>query len=268
METPAILSGKLPECEDENKGGPLRTCWVPIIGGMLEAGAWGLLAASSLVAGALLSFTGWVGARPLRLVTAFGSGVLISAVAYDLVGEAVVNSATGISVAAGFVIGALVFYGVSALVERLFSGQTEGIGILLGAVLDGIPESAVLGVTLLAGGGVSVAVLLAVLISNLPEGLSSSSGLTAAGHGRPHILGVWGVVAVISSLTAALSYGLLGSAGPDVIAFIEAFAAGAILTMLADDMIPSAYKTGDKLPGLATAAGFAVAALLSFTKDR
>jgi len=133
---------------------------------MIEAGAWGLLAASSLVAGAILSFTGWIGGRPLRLVTAFGAGVLISAVAYDLVGEAVIRSATGISVAAGFVFGSLAFYGVTSLVERWSSGRTEGTGILIGAALDAIPESVVLGVSLLPGGGVSVAVLAAVFISN------------------------------------------------------------------------------------------------------
>lgn len=232
---------------------------------MLEAGAWGLFAASSLVLGAILSFTGWIHDRPLRLVTAFGSGVLISAVAYDLVEEAVLESATGVSVAAGFVVGALVFYGISSLVERWTSGDTEGIGILIGAALDGIPESVVLGASLLAGGGVSVAVLTAIFISNLPEGLSSSTGLTAAGHSRRRIIAAWLVVVVVSSIVAAISYGALGGAGGDVVAFMEAFAAGAILTMLADDMIPSAYVTGDKLPGLATAAGFAVAALLSFS---
>jgi ZIP family zinc transporter len=232
---------------------------------MLEAGAWGLFAASSLVLGAVLSFTGWVRDRPLRLTTAFGSGVLISAVAYDLVEEATAKSATGVSVAAGFVVGAVVFYGLSSLAERWTSGSSEGIGILIGAALDGVPESVVLGVSLLAGGGVSVAVLAAVFISNLPEGLSSSTGLAAAGHGRGQIIGAWLVVVVVSSLVAAISYGALGGAGGDVIAFMEAFAAGAILTMLADDMIPSAYVSGDKLPGLATAAGVAVAALLSFS---
>lgn len=232
---------------------------------MLEAGAWGLFAASSLVLGAILSFTGWIHDRPLRLVTAFGSGVLISAVAYDLVEEAVLESVTGISVAAGFVVGALIFYGISSLVESWTSGDTEGTGILIGAALDGIPESVVLGASLLAGGGVSVAVLTAIFISNLPEGLSSSTGLTAAGHRRGRIIAAWLVVVAVSSIVAAISYGALGGAGGDVVAFMEAFAAGAILTMLADDMIPSAYVTGDKLPGLATAAGFAVAALLSFS---
>jgi zinc transporter, ZIP family len=231
---------------------------------MAEAGAWGLLAASSLLIGALLSFTGWIRDRPLRLITAFGSGVLISAVAYDLIEEAVKVSATGVSVAIGFVLGSLIFYGASELVERFWSGSSEGIGILLGAVLDGIPESAVLGVSLVGGGGVSVAVLVAIFISNVPEGLASSTGLASAGRSRSQIMGIWLVVVAISGLVAAISFWALGSAGGDVIALIDAFAAGAILTMLADDMIPDAFVEGDKLPGVATAAGFAVAALLSF----
>jgi ZIP family zinc transporter len=232
---------------------------------MFEAGAWGLFAASSLVLGAMLSFTGWIRDRPLRLVTAFGAGVLISAVAYDLVGEAVVDTATGVSVAAGFVLGSLTFYAITSLIERWSSQRSQGTGILVGAALDGIPESVVLGVSLLTGGGVSLAVLAAVFISNLPEGLASSTGLEAAGHGRGQIIGTWLGVAALSSLVAAISYAALGGVGDDAIAFIESFAAGAILTMLADDMIPNAYEAGDKLPGLATAAGFAVAALLSFS---
>lgn len=231
---------------------------------MLEAGIWGLLAASSLLLGAVLSFTGWIRGRPLRLVTAFGAGVLISAVAYDLVGEAALKSATGSSVAAGFVLGSLAFYVVASVAARWWSGRSEGTGILVGAALDSIPESAVLGVSLLMGGGVSLAVLVAIFISNLPEGLSSSTGLAAAGRGRGQIIGTWLGVVALSGLVAAISYGALGGAGGDAIAFIEAFAAGAILTMLADEMVPSAYVAGDKLPGLATAAGFAVAALLSF----
>jgi len=231
---------------------------------MIEAGAWGLLAESSLVLGAILSFTGWIRDQPLRLVTAFGAGVLISAVAYDLVGEAVLKAATGASVAAGFVVGSLTFYGVTSLIRRWSSSRSEGTGIFIGATLDGIPTAVVIGVSLLAGGGVSVAVLIAILISNLPEGLSSSTELAAAGHGRGQIIGAWIVVVVLGGLVAAISFGALGGAGDDVIAFVEAFAAGAILTMLADDMIPTAYKAGDKLPGVATAAGFAVAALLSF----
>jgi ZIP family zinc transporter len=232
---------------------------------MLEAGGWGLFAASSLVLGAALAFTGWIRPRPLRLITAFGAGVLISAVAYDLVEEAVQMSAGGVAVASGFVLGSLVFYFGSKLVERWTHGNSQGTGTLLGAALDGIPESAVLGVSLLAGGGVSVAVLVAVFLSNVPEGLSSSAGLLSSGHKRGWIITTWLIVALVSGLVAALAYGSLGSAGPDVIGFIEAFAAGAILTMLADDLIPAAFTEGDRLPGVATAAGFAVAALLSFS---
>lgn len=232
---------------------------------MLEAGGWGLIAASTLVLGALLSFTGWIRDRPLRVVTAFGSGVLISAVAYDLIEEAVRSSASGIHIAVGFVLGSLVFYVLSTLVERWTAGRSQGTGTLLGAALDGIPESAVLGVSLVAGGGVSLAVLVAILISNVPEGLSSSAGLMAAKRSKLWILGVWIGVCVVSGLVAALSYGAMGQQGPDVIGFILAFAAGAILTMLADEMVPAAFVAGDKLPGVATAAGFAVAALLSFS---
>jgi ZIP family zinc transporter len=137
--------------------------------------------------------------------------------------------------------------------------------ILLGAVLDGIPESIVLGLSLVGGGSPSTAVLAAIFISNIPESVASSTEMRAGGRSRVWIVGVWAVVAAVSALAAGLGYALLSHATGDHIAFIDAFAAGAILVLLADDLLPKAHGDVDKVAGLATAAGFALAAFLSFS---
>lgn len=235
----------------------------------LAAGLWALVAASSLVLGALLALTGWVRGRRLRLLIGFGAGALVSAVAYDLFAEAVRVSATGVSVAAGFVGGALAFYAGDELIERLPDAKEEGSGglpILFGAILDGIPESVVLGLTLVGGGAPNVAVLIAIFVSNVPESIAASTRMREAGRSPVWIVGIWTAVAATSAAAAAIGYGLLAGTSGENIAFMNAFAAGAILVLLADDLLPQAHAERDKLVGVMTAAGFALAAFLSFTE--
>ena len=130
---------------------------------------------------------------------------------------------------------------------------------MLGTVLDGIPESAVIGLTIFEGGAVGAAYLSAVFISNLPEAISATSGLRASGWKRSRILWMWTAIALISGLASVAGYGLFQSSSPDVVAFVLAFAAGAILTMLANTMMPEAFEHGGKLVGVATTLGFTVA---------
>jgi ZIP family zinc transporter len=244
---------------------------------MGAAGFWGFIAASSLILGALIALTGKLNGRALRLTIGFGVGALVSAVAYDLFEEAVRASATGASVAAGFVAGALTFYVGDELIERMdrrsASGGAgdggdggDGLPILLGAVLDGIPESIVLGLSLVGASTPSVAVLVAVFISNVPESVTASTKMLEHGRSKLWVIGIWFAVAVVSGVAAALGYWLLADAPGDFLAFVDAFAAGAILTLLADDLLPEAHGESDKLVGLMTAAGFAVAAFLTFTE--
>jgi len=235
----------------------------------LAAGLWALVAASSLVVGALLALTDWVRDRRLRLLIGFGAGALVSAVAYDLFAEAVAVSATGVSVAAGFVGGALAFYVGDELIERLPGAKGAGGGglpILFGAILDGIPESVVLGLTLVGGGAPSVAVLIAIFVSNVPESIAASTRMREAGRSPVWIVGIWTAVAAASAAAAAIGYSLLAGTPGENVAFMNAFAAGAILVLLADDLLPQAHAERDKLVGLLTAAGFALAAFLSFNE--
>ena len=232
---------------------------------MLEAALWGLFGGMALVAGALLALIPGrsIPDRTIGFVMAFGAGVLISAVAFDLTEEAI-SIGGGLAAALGLGAGALVYYGGDRLIDRGGSGDSDDDprGIVLGALLDGIPESAAIGLTLLSGGGVSVSFIVAVFISNLPESIAASAELEPK-HPRRWILGLWVAIALASAVAAALGYELLGGASGDLIAFVKAFAGGAILCMLADTMVPQALKKAGTSVGLVTVLGFALAALLS-----
>jgi zinc transporter, ZIP family len=146
--------------------------------------------------------------------------------------------------------------------QRKRSGGEQGEGgalaIVLGIILDGIPESAAIGVALVEGEGIGIAFVAAVFLSNLPESLSATSGLRKAGRSAAWIFGLWSLVAVVCAITAMLSFGLLDDSRQSLIAFILAFAAGAILAMLADTMMPEAFEHAGKVVALVTVIGFAL----------
>ncbi|WP_201863505.1 ZIP family metal transporter [Microvirga soli] len=244
----------------------------------IQAGLWGLLSGSALVLGALIGTFGKLPQRVIAGVMAFGSGVLISALSFDLMDEAYRQGGI-VSTSLGFLAGAVVYTGANILVSRWGarhrkrSGFSEdarpsnepgsGLAIALGALLDGIPESIVIGVSLLEGAGVSLVAVVAVFLSNLPEGLSSAAGMRRAGHSKAYIFGIWGGIAVISGVAALIGNSAFAETGPATIAFVTAVAAGAILAMLADTMVPEAFETAHEYAGLITVAGFLAAFTLS-----
>jgi zinc transporter, ZIP family len=240
---------------------------------MAEAFAWGILASSSLVIGALIALAFRIGARTLGMVMAFGSGVLISAVAYELALEAFETAGGSGYAAAGLFAGSLAFFGGNGIIDRMggsdrkrsHGGQAGGAGlaIVLGIVLDGVPESMVIGLSLLTGEGVSAAVIVAVFLSNLPESVAATTGLAAAGWPRARIAGLWLLVTTVAGLASLAGYVLLDGASPETLAFVLAFAGGAILTMLADTMMPEAFEHGGRAVGLLTTLGFTVAFAVS-----
>ena len=240
---------------------------------MLEAAFWGLVAASTLIVGALLAIALPWRRRMIGLVAGFGAGALISAVTLDLTASAFEAAALPV-VVAGLGAGAIAFSagnwalhrGGAVRHRKRSAGQQAGadpLGIVLGTVLDGIPESVVIGISLLAGEGVGLAFLAAVAISNLPEAVSATTGLRASGWSTRAILGLWGIVAVLSAVAAGAGYGLLAGAPAEVTATIQAFSAGAVLTMLADTMMPEAFDEAGGAVGLATVLGYAIGALLT-----
>ena len=240
---------------------------------MWEAFAWGLFAGSSLILGGVLALVLPIRERLLGLIMAFGAGVLISAVAYELVAEAFETSAGSGEIALGLAAGALTFFVGDLLVDRLggggrkkirgSAGAGSALAIVLGIVLDGIPESAVIGLGLLEGTGVSVAVIAAVFLSNLPEAIAATTGLVSDGWTRGRILILWVAVTLVCGFASLLGYAVFDSAGPQALAFVLAFAGGAILTMLADTMMPEAFEHGGELVGLATTLGFGLAFALT-----
>jgi zinc transporter, ZIP family len=242
---------------------------------VLEAAWWGFVGGFALLVGAFVALYLHTSLRFVGLVMGFGTGVLFSAVAFDLAGEAY-DRAGANAVVLGMLAGSLVFFAGDWVLDHRgganrrksptgMQDDANGMALVLGALLDGIPESAAIGVSLIGGGGVGVAVLVAVFLSNIPEGLSASAGMKASGKSTRYILGVWGAVALASTLAAALGYLVLGSSSAVVIATTQAFAAGAIITMLSDTMVPEAVKHAGSLVGLVTALGFVCAFLLSNT---
>jgi ZIP family zinc transporter len=236
---------------------------------MAAAFGWGTLAASSLVIGAVVALLFRIKLPAIGLIMGFGAGVLISAVAFDLIEEAADMTASNGAVIAGVFAGCGVFFGGDLLIDRLGGGdrkdasgdQASGssLGIVLGSVLDGVPESMVIGLTIFQGGAVGAAYLTAVFISNLPESISSTAGLASGGWKKSRILWMWIAIALVSGLASLAGYGLFQNSPPETVAFVLSFAAGAILTMLADTMMPEAFEDGGKLVGVATTLGFAVA---------
>jgi zinc transporter, ZIP family len=243
----------------------------------LQAGGWGLLAGSALLIGAAAGYLTRVPARVVASVMAFGAGVLLSAVAFELIAEAHERGGL-LPTVLGAVLGAVLYTGCNVLLarhgarHRKRSGDQQpseqdqsgsGTAIALGALLDGIPESIVIGAGLLGGGTVGVVTVAAVFISNVPEGLSSAAGMRNAGRSRRYVFGLWTGIAVVSGLAAVLGYTVLGGVPAAVLAGITALAAGAILSMVADTMIPEAFENAHLLIGLITVAGFLVAFSLS-----
>lgn len=247
--------------------------------GIWAAGFWGLVGGSALLIGALIAYLVHLPQRLIASVMAIGAGVLISAVAFDLMDEAFQQGGFD-STAFGFLGGAAVYTLANIVVSkrgakhRKRSGSNpdesqpdassgSGTAIAIGALLDGIPESVVIGVSLLSGGGVSMVTVAAVFLSNVPEGLSSAAGMKAAGHGARYIFGVWGGIAVASAIAAMIGNVAFAGSSPDLIAGVTAVAAGAILAMLVDTMIPEATEATHDYSGLIAVCGFLAAFVLS-----
>jgi len=225
---------------------------------MVEALGWGALAASSLILGGLLGLSRAWPDRVVGLVLAFGAGALISAVSFDLFEEGL-KVGRAAAVAAGLAAGALTYFVCDRAVERL----GEGGSLALGSLLDGVPEQAVLGIGIAAGEGVSVSLLAAIFVSNLPEAIGASTDLREGGW-RPSRIGLlWIVVATVCTVATVAGYAIADAAGGDLRAAINGFAAGALLVMLVDSMIPEATRKAGRVAGLVTVLGFAVAAGLS-----
>jgi ZIP family zinc transporter len=225
---------------------------------MLEAGAWAGVGAASLVLGAFVALRYRVSSRQVGEAMGFGAGALIAALAYELIPN---ENVSDIQIWISFGLGAIVFYVADSLLERR-GASGSGETIALGALLDGVPESLVLGMSLGVGGSVSVGFLAAVFVSNVPESLSATAAMRTSRSAR-EIYRLWIAITVVAVIAGAVGYAIVDNI-PDVDGrYVQAFAAGAVLTMLADSMIPEAFEQGGKRVALLTAIGFAIAAVLT-----
>lgn len=243
----------------------------------LQAALWGLLAGGALLIGAAVAWFVRVPQRLIAGIMAFGAGVLISALAFELMDEAYRRGGFG-ATAIGFVGGAAIYTAANWLLARYGARHRKrsqdqqpsesedsgsGMAIAVGALLDGIPESIVIGLSPLQGGAVSTVAVAAIFLSNIPEGLSSAAGMRRAGRSAPYVFGVWGAIALASGVAAWVGYAVFRDFPAEIVAATTATAAGAILSMLVDTMVPEAFEHAHDATGLITVFGFLAAFTLS-----
>jgi ZIP family zinc transporter len=242
---------------------------------MGEAALWGMVGASALVIGAEVAFAFQLSRLTIGLIMAFGVGALISSVSFELIAPAIQSIETW-QVGLGLASGSIVFFVGDRLIARIGGegrkdpeggseeeGESSGLGIVLGTLLDGVPESAVLGMSLVGGGGVSLSLLAGVWLSNFPESLGGSVNMLRSGWSKGKIRLLWWSILGMSAVAAAIGFAALEASSGLTGGLVEAFAAGALLTMIADEMAPQAYDRAAIYAGLATVAGFGLAVWLT-----
>jgi len=237
----------------------------------LEAAFWGGVVGLALLLGAALGYFVKLPHKVVASVMAFGAGVLISTLSFELM-ETATRKGGLLSAVMGFSFGVIIYSSANAVLSLYgakhrkrstlpgsHSAQGAGTAIVLGAIIDGVPEAAAIGVSLLEGEGVALVTVLAIFLSNIPEGLSSSAGMRASGKSARYVFGLWLSIAGVCAMSAWLGFRFLGLFGDTYVAFAIAVAAGAILVMIIQTMVPEAFENIHSITGPVAAAGFLTA---------
>lgn len=242
----------------------------------LEAGLWGFVAASALLVGALLGWFIRFSPKAIAYIMAFGSGILLSALSFELVADALVQAGFG-WVSLGFIAGALLYslvnyaINVAGVKHRKRSGNQQNkssasLSIAAGTLLDGVPESLVIGLSVATGGTVSLVALVAIFISNIPEALSSSAGMRNSGRRPFFVFSLWIGMAILSGLMAIVGAQFFGDAPSHIHAIITCVAAGGVFAMIIETMIPEAFEDAHEMSGMMAAFGFVAAIALQMVE--
>lgn len=241
---------------------------------MLQAIIFSIINGSSLVLGASVGVLREFKQSTVAAFMAFASGVLICALTFGLM-ENAFNHGGFDAVIIGFLAGGLVFIVFDHLIHRRgarkhahgefnsYTKDTNGLLIVSGSILDGIPESIAIGITLFIDRDIGFMLMAAVFIANFPESISSVAGLKKEGFSRKRILIIWISVGIVVALTTFFSFLFLGHLDNNILGILEALAAGAILAMLADSTMPEAYEDGGYSIGILTVLGFLLAFVIS-----
>jgi ZIP family zinc transporter len=226
---------------------------------VIQAFALGAIAQSSLVLSGVIPYLVTIPPRVVGVLAGGGAGALIGAIAFDLVPEAKVLATTGVAV--WLLVGAAIYLAADRLVEKRFgaAGSAAALGIVLGAVVDGVPESVIFGTQIAGGLPTSVAFLAAVIVSNVPQALAPSADLKAKGWPIGRMIAMWSAVVLACGLAAAAGFAIANTFGAGSDAPAAAIAAGGLLAMLTDSLVPFAYDKGGDVAGLATVIGFVAA---------
>jgi zinc transporter, ZIP family len=265
---------------------------------IVESLLWGFIASIPLVIGCTVALFVSLPKSIIAAIMAFGSGVLVAALTFSLVEEAFSLSKSIPPVVIGFILGGVSYSVANHILDRKSkSGSSavsnsdtsknissknsavrkrkrshgdnagggksaSGLALLVGSVMDNIPENMALGISLVTGGAVNIVLIAAIFISNFPEGLASTEGMKSNGRSKKYVLGMWSIAVIIGTISTAIGFAVLSKASSFAISVAISFAAGAILVMLAESMIPEAFEEGGSKIGLAAMAGFTVAFIL------
>ena len=262
--------------------GTAEPCTPKVAGSIFDAGIWSFVAMIPVLISAMLGLKFSPGKRLTSIFLALSAGMLIALLSYDLLEVAFDIGGIYFSML-GFFLGIIIYVFVNRLISRggirrRNSAECGGLGalspeeqadkqasmaLIVGAVLDGIPESMSIGISFLDNKLVTISVIVAVAVANIPEGLASGVGLKRSGYSSRNILLTWSIVVISCVIASMLAFATMRDAPLGLKAVTTALAAGGVLAMTLQTVIPEAYEETHDTVSLLAGLGFSVAFFIS-----